>query len=87
MDAEVSRRIKLERQKAGLSQGALGAQIGVTFQQVQKYESGSNRVTIGRLVQIAVALGIPVAAFTDGLEALSKSEAGRNPSTKRKRKG
>jgi transcriptional regulator with XRE-family HTH domain len=63
VDLEVGRRIKLERLKAGITQGALGKHIGVTFQQVQKYENGSNRVAPGRLSQIAKLLNIPVASF------------------------
>jgi transcriptional regulator with XRE-family HTH domain len=46
----------------GLSQAQLGNRLGVTFQQVQKYEVGSNRIGTGRLVKLAAVLGIPIAA-------------------------
>ena len=52
VDFEVGRRVRLERLKAGLSQTALAEQIGVTFQQVQKYENGTNRVAPGRLAKL-----------------------------------
>jgi|SRR5215218_7129790 len=58
VDMEVGRRIDL-----GMSQTDLAAAIGVTFQQVQKYEKGANRLGAGRLSQIASALDMPVASF------------------------
>ena len=63
VDAEVGLRIRFYRLNARMSQTQLGEQIGVTFQQVQKYENGSNRVGAGRLTQIAGALGVPVTSF------------------------
>ena len=63
VDFEVGRRVRLERLKAGLSQTALAEQIGVTFQQVQKYENGTNRVAPGRLSQIARILNLPISSF------------------------
>jgi transcriptional regulator with XRE-family HTH domain len=63
MDLEVGRRIKLQRLDAGLSQTELGEKIGVTFQQVQKYEKGLNRVGAGRLAKIAEVLRVPVTVF------------------------
>lgn len=66
-DVAVGQRIRAFRKEAHLSQTELADQIGVTFQQVQKYENGTNRVGAGRLAQIAHALDIPVAAFFDGL--------------------
>jgi transcriptional regulator with XRE-family HTH domain len=55
--------IRAHRLLAGMSQGDLGRKIGVTFQQVQKYEKGTNRVGAGRLPQIAEIFGVPVGAF------------------------
>jgi transcriptional regulator with XRE-family HTH domain len=55
----------------GLSQQQLANRIGVTFQQVQKYEIGANRIGTGRLVRIAAILGVPISALflgTDGAE-------------------
>lgn len=63
VDAEVGRRIRAQRLLSGMSQSELGRQIGVTFQQVQKYENGLNRVGAGRLTKIAKVLGTPVGAF------------------------
>jgi len=63
VDIDVWQRIKIQRLAAGLSQTELGDFIGVTFQQVQKYEKGANRVGAGRLTQIAGSLKIPVNTF------------------------
>lgn len=63
IDVEVGQRIRAQRQAANLSQTALADQLGVTFQQVQKYEKGVNRVGAGRLTKIAYALSIPVGAL------------------------
>lgn len=66
-DVAVGQRIRVFRKEANLSQTELANQIGVTFQQVQKYENGTNRVGAGRLTMIARALDIPITAFFDGL--------------------
>jgi transcriptional regulator with XRE-family HTH domain len=50
----------------GLSQAQLAGRLGVTFQQVQKYEVGANRIRTGRLVKIATALGVPISVLFDG---------------------
>ena len=63
VDIEVGHRIRIERLARGLSQTALANQLGVTFQQVQKYEKGVNRVGAGRLTKIAEVLGIEVGTF------------------------
>jgi transcriptional regulator with XRE-family HTH domain len=63
VDIAVGRRIRLYRMNAKLSQTELGNHIGVTFQQVQKYEKGANRVGAGRLTQIAAILNVPITAF------------------------
>jgi transcriptional regulator with XRE-family HTH domain len=80
IDHEVGRRIKLQRINAGLSQTELGDKIGVTFQQVQKYEKGLNRVGAGRLAKIADVLRVPVAVFF-GLpgDSESKLPKGQSP--------
>jgi transcriptional regulator with XRE-family HTH domain len=52
-----------------MSQGALAQAIGLTFQQVQKYEKGTNRISASVLVQLAHALNVPVRSFFDGLES------------------
>jgi transcriptional regulator with XRE-family HTH domain len=53
IDVEVGQRIRIQRTALGLSQTALAHQLGVTFQQVQKYEKGKNRIGAGRLTKIA----------------------------------
>src|SRR5437588_2643500 len=63
VDIEVGHRIRIERLARGLSQTALANQLGITFQQVQKYEKGVNRVGAGRLTRIAIILAIPVTAL------------------------
>jgi transcriptional regulator with XRE-family HTH domain len=60
VDVEVGRRVRVERIARGLSQTELGNRIGVTFQQVQKYESGANRISIGRLTRIGRLFGVDV---------------------------
>jgi len=70
VDVEVGHRIRIERLARGLSQTALANQLGVTFQQVQKYEKGVNRVGAGRLTKIAEVLGITVGTFFTGKEVL-----------------
>jgi transcriptional regulator with XRE-family HTH domain len=62
-DQIVGKNIRRFRLARGMSQQALAAQIGVTFQQLQKYESAANRVSAGRLFAIALALAIPVQAL------------------------
>jgi transcriptional regulator with XRE-family HTH domain len=66
LDQLIGRNIRLYRIKNGLSQTALGQSIGVSFQQIQKYEQAANRVPASRLIQIARALRAPVAAFWGG---------------------
>jgi len=75
VDVEVGHRIRIERLARGLSQTALANQLGVTFQQVQKYEKGVNRVGAGRLTKIAEVLGVPVSTFFTGKEILESAEA------------
>ena len=75
VDVEVGHRIRIERLARGLSQTALANQLGVTFQQVQKYEKGVNRVGAGRLTRIAEVLGVPVGTFFAGKELLEGEQA------------
>ena len=76
IDVAVGQRIRAFRHDANLSQIELADQIGVTFQQLQKYEKGTNRVGSGRLMHIARALDVPIIAFFDGL-AQPTDESGR----------
>jgi transcriptional regulator with XRE-family HTH domain len=65
-DSQVGESIRAHRLAAGMSQGALARQLGVSFQQVQKYEKGMNRVGAGRLPQIADVFGVPIGALFKG---------------------
>ncbi|HTT85335.1 MAG TPA: helix-turn-helix transcriptional regulator [Rhizomicrobium sp.] len=66
-DLEIGMRIRLARRQRGLSQSTLGNAVGITFQQMQKYEKGANRVSVTRLLKIAEQLGMPLAHFVEGL--------------------
>jgi transcriptional regulator with XRE-family HTH domain len=68
IDIAVGRNVRIWRMAKGLSQAQLANRLGVTFQQVQKYEVGSNRIGTGRLVKLAAILRIPIAALFDGTE-------------------
>lgn len=67
IDAHVGARIRLRRMLIGLSQERLGDALGVTFQQVQKYERGANRISASKLYEVSRVLGVPVSHFLDGL--------------------
>lgn len=62
-DKELGMRLRLRRVEQKMSQDELGKKLGVSFQQVQKYEKGINRIGAGRLPQIAAALDVPIAFF------------------------
>src|SRR2546430_1106590 len=68
IDDHVGSRIRERRIMLGLTQQQLAEIIGVTYQQAHKYERGINRVSAGRLFQIARALGVPVGTFFEGIE-------------------
>ena len=65
MDAHVGSRVRLRRMMMGMSQEKLGDQMGLTFQQIQKYERGINRVSASRLWELARVLGVTVQFFFD----------------------
>lgn len=66
MDALVGSRLRLRRKQLRISQEKLGKEVGVSFQQVQKYENGTNRIGAGRLAEISKVLDVPVAYFFTG---------------------
>lgn len=68
IDAYVGRRLKQRREEMGLSQERLAHQLGISFQQVQKYERGFNRVGASRLFQISEVMNVVTSYFFDGLE-------------------
>ncbi|GBR31654.1 helix-turn-helix domain-containing protein [Acetobacter orleanensis] len=69
----VGRRIRLRRTLLGLSQEKLGEALGITFQQVQKYERGANRVGASRLYDLASALDVPISFFFDDMPTFGKA--------------
>ena len=74
LDREVAARVRAQRLASGLTQTELGKRIGVTFQQIQKYENGSNRLTAGKLIILAEILGVPVEQFLTGNAAAQKQQ-------------
>lgn len=66
VDVYVGARVKLRRTLIGMSQEKLGDALGLTFQQVQKYERGANRVSASKLHRIAEVLDVPISYFFDG---------------------
>jgi transcriptional regulator with XRE-family HTH domain len=73
-DAEVGRRVRSRRLECRLSQTELADRIGVTFQQVQKYEKGVNRIGAGRLQRISEALEVPISFFFGGTGGAAKAD-------------
>lgn len=67
IDKIIGKKIAVRRKALGLSQSSLAQAVGLTFQQIQKYEGGINRVSAGRLYQIAEVLQVPVLYFYEGL--------------------
>jgi transcriptional regulator with XRE-family HTH domain len=84
IDAHVGERIRLRRTELGLTQEQLAAALEVSYQQIQKYETGANRVSAGRILEIARKLGVDVGYFFEGLSdddpALPLEHGGRQRS-------
>jgi transcriptional regulator with XRE-family HTH domain len=78
IDAQVGNRVRIRRMLLGMSQEKLGDMLGLTFQQVQKYEKGVNRIGAGRLYEVSRILGVPIDFFYEGVAAAPTgfSEAG-----------
>lgn len=74
IDAHVGKQIRQRRRARKLSQQKLAAAIGITFQQLQKYENGTNRVSAGRLYAISTVLDVPVGEWFEGLEMIKARE-------------
>ena len=70
-DKHVGSRVRMRRMMLGMSQEKLGNSLGLTFQQVQKYEKGTNRIGASRLQQISHILQVPVAFFFEGAPAVA----------------
>ena len=75
-DKHVGSRVRMRRMMLGMSQEKLGDALGLTFQQVQKYEKGTNRIGASRLQQIAHFLQVPVSFFFEGGPGLAAEQAG-----------
>ena len=73
VDVHVGGRIRIRRQVLGITQRAVADELGLTFQQVQKYELGTNRVSASKLFEIARFLDVPVTYFFDGLGPLEST--------------
>lgn len=71
IDAYVGARVRLRRMTLNISQEQLGDELGLTFQQIQKYEKGQNRIGAGRLYRIAQILAVPIEFFYEGLPVVS----------------
>lgn len=69
VDVHVGKRIRHRRWMVGMTQQQLAERVGIKFQQIQKYETGANRVSASRLWDIADALEVPVSFFFEGLDA------------------
>src|SRR5215204_2054581 len=81
-DRHVGSRVRMRRMMLSMSQEKLGDALGLTFQQVQKYEKGTNRIGASRLQQISHALQVPISFFFEELPVATKSavESGLSPS-------
>jgi len=76
IDKHVGSRVRMRRMMLAMSQEKLGDALGLTFQQVQKYEKGTNRIGASRLQQISHILQVPVAFFFEGAPSLSPQPDG-----------
>lgn len=79
VDVHVGKRIRHQRWLVGMTQQQLAEKVGIKFQQIQKYETGMNRVSASRLWDIAAVLDVPVSFFFEGLAASEDGEASATP--------
>ena len=78
VDKHVGSRVRMRRRMLAMSQGKLGDALGLTFQQVQKYEKGTNRIGAGRLQEISQILQVSIAFFYEGaLDGIGAKGIGR----------
>lgn len=80
IDIHVGSRVRLRRMMLGMSQEKLGTQLGITFQQIQKYEKGTNRIGASRLQHISTVLSVPVAFFFEDAPATPGASPGLSES-------
>ena len=76
VDIHVGKRVRHRRWMVGMTQQQLAERVGIKFQQIQKYETGMNRVSASRLYEIAAALDAPVAHFFEGLDEGAEAAVG-----------
>ncbi len=74
VDVHVGKRVRHRRWLIGMTQQQLAESVGIKFQQIQKYETGMNRISASRLWDIAGALGVPVSYFFEGLAGTSNED-------------
>ncbi len=80
VDVHVGKRIRHRRWLVGMTQQQLAEKVGIKFQQIQKYETGANRVSASRLWDISEALDVPVSFFFEGLDVEAQAEGIRDES-------
>ncbi len=83
IDIHVGSRVRIRRTLFGLSQGKLGKAVGVTFQQLQKYETGANRIGASRLYALSQVLDVPVAYFFEDMPRKISGKGGKSVPAKR----
>jgi transcriptional regulator with XRE-family HTH domain len=72
VDVHVGKRVRHRRWMVGMTQQQLADKVGIKFQQIQKYETGMNRISASRLWDISDALGVPISFFFEGLDSRSQ---------------
>ena len=79
VDIYVGQKLREQRCKLKLTQNDLAEAVGVRFQQIQKYENGSNRISASRLWEVSEVLEVPVSYFFDGFHEHAASKSGKEP--------
>lgn len=82
LDVQIGRRIRLRRQNLAYSQDKLGQLAGLTFQQIQKYECGKNRISASRLWDFSRILNVPITYFFMDMENEAAADASRSQSSR-----
>ena len=77
VDLHIGQRVRQRRWLLGMTQEQLAEKVGIKFQQIQKYETGANRISSSRLWDISEVMDVPVNFFFDGLDWIDEREAGK----------
>jgi transcriptional regulator with XRE-family HTH domain len=77
VDLHVGQRVRQRRWLLGMTQQQLAEKVGIKFQQIQKYETGANRISSSRLWDISEVMDVPVSFFFEGLDRIDEREAGK----------